>query len=65
MPANRRGGIELHVGLIPFSFEGTKLLGASVRYSAHDKGHEEGGSTMQRRDQASGIPLEILENLPP
>ena len=39
------------------------LLGASVRNSAHDKGHEEGGS--QRRDRASGVPLEILEHLPP
>ena len=29
--------------------------GASVRNSAHGKGHEEGGT--QRRDQASGNPL--------
>ena len=41
------------------------LLGARVRYSAHGKGHEEGGSTYARRDRASGVPLEILEHLPP
>ena len=41
------------------------LLGARVRHSAHGKGHEEGGSPTQRRDRASGVPLEILEHLPP
>ena len=42
-----------------------KVLGASVRHSTHGKGHEEGGSHTQRQDQASGVPLEILEHLPP
>ena len=41
------------------------MLGASVRNSARGKGHEEGGLDTQRRDQASGVPLEILEHLPP
>ena len=41
------------------------LPGASVRNSAHDKGHEEGGSAYARRDRASGVPLEILEHLHP
>ena len=41
------------------------MLGARVRYSAHGKGHEEGGSTYVRGDRASGVPLEILEHLPP
>ena len=34
---NRKGRILLHID--------AQLLGAKVRYSAHDKGHEEGGST--------------------
>ena len=41
------------------------LPGASVRSSTRDKGHEEGGSAYARRDRASGVPLEILEHLPP
>ena len=40
-------------------------LGASLRSSARGKGQEEGGSTTQRRDRASGVPLDILEHLPP
>ena len=40
------------------------LLGASVRSSTHDKGHEEGGLAYAKRlDRASGVPLEILEHL--
>ena len=38
---------------------------AGSRSSARGKGHEEGGSAQQRRDRASGVPLEILEHLPP
>ena len=41
------------------------MPGASVRNSARGKGHEEGGSHTQRRDRASGVPLDILEHLPP
>ena len=33
------------------------MLGASVRNSAHGKGHEEEAWHTQRRDQASGNPL--------
>ena len=36
-----------------------------VRNSAHDKGHEEGGSVYAKADRASGVPLESLEHLPP
>ena len=36
-----------------------------MRSSARGKGQEEGGSTTQRRDRASGVPLDILEHLPP
>ena len=36
-----------------------------MRHSTHGKGHEEGRWHMQRRDRASGIPLEILKHLPP
>ena len=42
-----------------------KLPGASVRNSAHGKGHEEGGSAYARRDRASGVSLDTLEHLPP
>ena len=44
------------------------LLGAGMRHSAHGKGHEEGGSTYTKATytpRASGVPLEILEHLPP
>ena len=41
------------------------LLGASVRNSARGKGHEKGGSAYAKADQASGVPLEILEHLLP
>ena len=41
------------------------MPGASVRNSARGKGHEEGGSAYAKRDGASGVPLEILERLPP
>ena len=44
---------------------GGSLLGARVRHSAHGKGHEEGGSTYAKAGGASGVPLEILEHLPP
>ena len=30
-----------------------------------DKGPEEGGSAYAKADRASGVPLEILEHLPP
>ena len=36
-----------------------------MRHSAHGKGHEEGGSAYAKWDRASGVPLEILEHLPP
>ena len=36
-----------------------------MRSSAHGKGHEEGGSAYERLDGVSGVPLEILEHLPP
>ena len=39
--------------------------GAGVRSPARGKGHEEGARHTQRRDRASGVPLEILEHLPP
>ena len=41
------------------------LLGARVRYSAHGKGHEEGGSTYAKAGSSLRSPLEILECLPP
>ena len=44
---------------------GPQLPGASVRNSAHGKGHEEGGSAYARRDRASGVSLDTLEHLPP
>ena len=42
-----------------------KLYSAGSRSSTHDKGHEEGGSAYSKADRASGVPLEILEHLPP
>ena len=36
-----------------------------MRNSACGKSHEEGGRHTQRQDRASGVPLEILEHLPP
>ena len=36
-----------------------------MRSSARGKGHEEGGSAYAKADRASGVPLEILEHLPP
>ena len=36
-----------------------------MRNSARGKGHEEGGSAYAKADRASGVPLEILEHLPP
>ena len=39
------------------------LPGASVGNSAHGKGHEEGGSAYAKA--GLGVPLEILEHLPP
>ena len=41
------------------------VLGASERHSTRDKGHEEGGSAYAKGDRASGVPLDILEHLPP
>ena len=41
------------------------MPGAGLRSSARGKGHEEGGSAYAKRDGASGVPLEILERLPP
>ena len=43
----------------------SSLLGAGERHSTLDKGHEKGGSAYAKADQASGVPLEILEHLPP
>ena len=51
--------------LISLSTGSVYMPGASVRNSARDKGHEEGGSAYAKADQASGVPLEILEHLPP
>ena len=50
--------------VVPFS-SCPQLPGASVRNSAHGKGHEEGGLAYAGLDRASGVPLEILEHLPP
>ena len=41
------------------------LPGASVRNSAHDNGHEEGGSAYAKAGSSLRSPLEILEHLPP
>ena len=41
------------------------LRGAGGRTSTHGKGHEKEARHTQRRDRASGVPLEILEHLPP
>jgi len=60
--------LDFSVGMEAFDellFINVPLLGAGVRSSAHGKGHEEGGWHTQRRDRASGVPLEILEHLPP
>ena len=43
----------------------THLPGASVRNSARGKVMKKEARHMQRRNQASGVPLEILEHLPP
>ena len=52
---------------IPWTEEPGELqsMGARSRSSAHGKGHEEGGSAYAKADRASGVPLEILEHLPP
>ena len=36
-----------------------------MRHSAHDKGHEEGGSSYAKAGSSLRSPLEILEHLPP
>ena len=41
------------------------VLGASVRHSAHGKGHKEGGLTYAKAGSSLRSPLEILEHLPP
>ena len=41
------------------------MPGASVRNSAHGKGHEEGGSAYAKVGSSLRSPLEILEHLPP
>ena len=43
----------------------TYVPGASMRNSACGKGHEKEAPHTQRRNRASGVPLEILEQLPP
>ena len=43
----------------------TPVRGAGVRTSTCGKGHEEGGLTKAKADRASGVPLDILEHLPP
>ena len=42
-----------------------QLLGASVRYSARGKGHEEGGSTYAKAESSLRSPPGNLEHLPP
>ena len=46
-------------------FRKGRVLGASVRSSARGKGHEEEARHTQRWDRASGVPLDILDHLPP
>ena len=42
------------------------MPGAGKRHSTRDKGHEEGGSAYAKAGSSpSGVPLEILEHLPP
>ena len=52
-------------GIEPASPPSPALAGGFFTPPARGKGHEEGGSHTQRRDRASGVPLDILEHLPP